>query len=284
MHLAGIGAPCGRRVARLLQMNGLTMKATVTTPDIAERPAVRRAPPRLDADFGAWERSSSPMDAHTILRLQSGAGNVAVARLIAQRATARKARCVVAAPTPASTMAAKNAARSAGTPQVYNAEMLGPDDGTGLGVQRLDGGGSCPMPPVVPAAPDPYADPTFSAVTGHVTGGATELKKHPTDKAAGNARAVTPHTDTVGRGALFASRAFGWPGVESRRCRYRDRLTWGRKAAERWRSSGRAFGTRLLRLPQMAVRIQHPTAPTSPDDTRHQQPRPSPPGETSLSH
>jgi len=103
------------------------------------------------------------MNSQTVMRLQSRAGNAAVARLVAQRAaTSRRA---IASPT---------------QPRHASGKVQ-------AGLQRLaDGGGSCPAPPVAPVAADPKADPKFAAVEGKVKGSAKDLKKHPSGKAEAN--------------------------------------------------------------------------------------------------
>lgn len=139
------------------------MKATAREPGAAERRVVARTPARPDVDAVSRERSARAMSSHTVMRLQSRAGNAAVARLVAQRtATSRRS-----APTTAkqSGSVTRNPAGSSG-------------------VQRLaDGGGSCPAPPVAPVAADPKADPKFAAVESKVKGSAKDLKKHPSGQA-----------------------------------------------------------------------------------------------------
>jgi hypothetical protein len=140
------------------------VKAAAREPGDAERRAVARTPARPDVDEVSRERSARTMTSHTVMRLQSRAGNAAVARLVAQRTAASRRPAPGA--TPRHALASTQALASSS------------------GVQRLaDGGGPCPVPPVAPVAADPKADPKFAAVEGKVKGSAKDLKKHPSGQA-----------------------------------------------------------------------------------------------------
>ena len=135
----------------------------------AEKVAVRsgRRTETPDSPGRGRGRPVSMMNARALMRLQSSAGNAAVARLVSGDRGAQQ-----------TSNGSGPAADGFGGLEAAATNGSVVASGT-LVAQRKGDPGSCPPPPPPPAPADPHADPKFAKVEADVKGKGKGLKQHP---------------------------------------------------------------------------------------------------------
>ena len=128
-------------------------------PDVADPAAARRHKPQPST----VRKSAALMNPRAMAMLQRSAGNAAVAGIVGGRGASASSGAV---------------ALGGGSSQAVESEAELVTPTADLDVQRAATPGSSFAPPVPPSAPNPKADPKFTAVSGTAKSAGQQLKKH----------------------------------------------------------------------------------------------------------